>query len=44
MKITRQSPVRRSLRPSNLPYLSGAWTPVADAERFRALAIDIHAK
>ncbi len=30
MKITRQPPVRRSLRPSNLPYLSGAWTPVAD--------------
>ncbi len=41
MKITRQPPVRRSLQSSNLPYLSGAWTPVddeVDAEDLDVLA------
>jgi carotenoid cleavage dioxygenase-like enzyme len=28
MQITRQPPVKTSLKPSNHPYLSGAWTPV----------------
>ena len=28
MEITRQSPVRTSLKPSNHPYLSGPWTPL----------------
>ncbi|MEL6487519.1 MAG: hypothetical protein AAFQ13_10305, partial [Pseudomonadota bacterium] len=27
MQITRQPPVKTSLKPSNHPYLSGAWTP-----------------
>lgn len=30
MKITRQPEIIRSLQPSNLPYLSGAWTPVTE--------------
>ncbi|MEL7189450.1 MAG: carotenoid oxygenase family protein, partial [Pseudomonadota bacterium] len=28
MQITRQPPVKTSLKPSNHPYLSGAWTPL----------------
>ena len=30
MKISRQPVVRRSLQPSNLPYLSGPWAPLAE--------------
>lgn len=30
MKIIRKSQIMRSLKPSNLPYLSGPWTPLAE--------------
>jgi len=29
MKLERLPPVRSSLKPSNHPYLNGAWTPLA---------------
>src|SRR5690349_16488596 len=40
MKITRQPDVIRTLQPSNLPYLSGPWTPLGeevDAEDLEVL-------
>ena len=30
MKMERLPPVKTSLRPSNHPYLNGAWTPIFD--------------
>lgn len=30
MKITRLPPIVRTLKPSNFPYLSGPWTPLAE--------------
>ena len=28
MQITREPPVKTTLKPSNHPYLSGPWTPL----------------
>ena len=39
MKVERLPPIKTSLRPSNHPYLNGAWTPLH--EEVNATDLDV---